>query len=674
MKAIILAAGPGSRMLPHTEHRPKCLLKIGGHPILHYQIAALRHCGIHDICIVVGYLADRIKEFVDVPVTFVENNDFRTTGSSYSLWLAREFTRDGFLYLNSDLVFHPGMLKALLDAPDPNAVIVERVIQPTSDMQKAEMDGRQIVRMGKHLPADVAAAEVVGPAKFSAEGARRIVERISELVDAGDRNRWAYEVFGSLAAEIAFSGVDNPGCFWAEVDTPAEALEANQRIPRTLVDFADGRISAPPHVERRRMPSIAQQPILYLDHLLNSHFAPLVEGVPESDSRIRRVLGRNKEAFIGLAAELGMSTLSAIDLHRVLQSEVDALEAELARTRGAESVSTPEGLEALTAEIDARCPAALKTGFCLTDAAAADLLQQHPPATMIEALGYSSVSELIAREGAIPALALTRATEDPGWQVRYKEILAKRTVEDFAPRPIRFVTVDAGRYRTAFINSKQPRKLWRATHNKEAGVVACVTMDDPVRFRTPLLLYTLVSMHYFFEAAYASRHYALVAERDPEALGRAVVDTIDTHREKLTFFYSNVYSENLFWERALELFANACPGASIEWFRRATARGEYCLSTGVQNIVVSLNLIDHLWNMNFLGQAGMESFQHDTIYYLYHFRGALWQEVFSEITGLGPTMEDLIVENLGVGDSRLTERLLSEVRARHSYAASGAAM
>ena len=163
-----------------------------------------------------------------------------------------------------------------------------------------------------------------------------------------------------------------------------------------------------------------------------------------------------------------------------------------------------------------------------------------------------------------------------------------------------------------------------------------------------------------------------MAARDPEHLGRAVVDTIDSHREKLTFFYSNVYSENLFWDQALELFGRAFPGPEIEWFRGVSARGEYCLSTGVQNIIVSLNLVDHLWNMNFLGHAGMESFQHDTIYFLYHFRGALWQDVFSELTGLGPQMEELIVANLGVGDAVLTERLFAELRGREVYAGSGA--
>ena len=57
--AIILAAGPGSRLLPQTLHSPKCLTPIAGQPILRYQIAALRQCGVDNIVMVVGYLADR---------------------------------------------------------------------------------------------------------------------------------------------------------------------------------------------------------------------------------------------------------------------------------------------------------------------------------------------------------------------------------------------------------------------------------------------------------------------------------------------------------------------------------------------------------------------------------------------------------------------------------------
>ena len=234
--AIILAAGPGSRLLPHTAHAPKCLTHIGGYPILQYQIAALRECGVTDIVIVVGYLSHCVREFVDDGVTLVENREFAHTNSSYSLWLAREHMRHGYVHLNSDLLFEPAMLRALLDAPDENAVIVDSRVTADSDMMKAQMDGRRILRMSKQL-AD-ADSEVVGPAKFGASGVTRLLRRLESLEAAGERNRWAYAIFGELAEELGFVGVETPGCFWAEVDTSADASDADRRIPEQMLNLA----------------------------------------------------------------------------------------------------------------------------------------------------------------------------------------------------------------------------------------------------------------------------------------------------------------------------------------------------------------------------------------------------------------------------------------------------
>jgi len=242
--AVILAAGPGSRLLPRTANTPKCLTEVGGQPILRYQIAALRQCGVENIVIVVGYLAEKIEAFVDPSVVLVENRDFATTNSSYSLWLARTHLGRGFLHLNSDLIFEPEVLRALLAAREENAVIVDRRVRPDSDMMKAEMKGRQILRMGKQL-ADNVAAEVVGPAKFGPSGADSIVRRLTALNAAGDRRSWAYSVFGELATELQLAGVDNPDRFWAEVDTTADARDADRRIPASLVKLAADYAAAP---------------------------------------------------------------------------------------------------------------------------------------------------------------------------------------------------------------------------------------------------------------------------------------------------------------------------------------------------------------------------------------------------------------------------------------------
>jgi choline kinase len=144
--------------------------------------------------------------------------------------------RNGYVHLNSDLLFDPAMLQTLLDAPAENAVIVDSRVRPDSDMMKAQMRGRRILRMGKQL-AD-AQSEVVGPAKFGRDGVSRLLRRLEALEHAGERNRWAYGIFGELADELEFTGVEAPGCYWAEVDTLADADDADRRIPPSMQELA----------------------------------------------------------------------------------------------------------------------------------------------------------------------------------------------------------------------------------------------------------------------------------------------------------------------------------------------------------------------------------------------------------------------------------------------------
>ena len=77
MKAIIVAAGRGRRLGPETAEVPKCMVSVGGRPILHRQLAALAAAGADDVVIVRGYLGDRIAPAVGAPppVRFVENPD-----------------------------------------------------------------------------------------------------------------------------------------------------------------------------------------------------------------------------------------------------------------------------------------------------------------------------------------------------------------------------------------------------------------------------------------------------------------------------------------------------------------------------------------------------------------------------------------------------------------------
>ena len=79
MKAIILSAGQGSRLLPLTEGRPKCLLPIGPRTLIEWQVWALTQGGVDDIAVVVGYHAKDVQDLLKRPlgVHALRPNDVR---------------------------------------------------------------------------------------------------------------------------------------------------------------------------------------------------------------------------------------------------------------------------------------------------------------------------------------------------------------------------------------------------------------------------------------------------------------------------------------------------------------------------------------------------------------------------------------------------------------------
>lgn len=91
MKAIILAAGLGTRLRPMTENTPKALVKVNQKPLVEYQIEFLKERGIDDIIIVVGYLKeqfDYLKEKYGVRLVF--NDKYADYNNFYSLYLDRK--------------------------------------------------------------------------------------------------------------------------------------------------------------------------------------------------------------------------------------------------------------------------------------------------------------------------------------------------------------------------------------------------------------------------------------------------------------------------------------------------------------------------------------------------------------------------------------------------------
>lgn len=123
MKAIVLAAGQGTRLRPLTDQLPKCLVEFQGRPIIDHILAALRACGIHDIVLVKGHGADCFRR----PGTKeVFNPDYQHSNMVASLMCAASELNDDIVVSYGDIVYGPAVLEPLLAESAPISVVVDR--------------------------------------------------------------------------------------------------------------------------------------------------------------------------------------------------------------------------------------------------------------------------------------------------------------------------------------------------------------------------------------------------------------------------------------------------------------------------------------------------------------------------------------------------------------------
>lgn len=98
MRAIILAAGLGTRLRPMTDNTPKALIKVNDKPLVEYQIEYLKEKGIDEIIVVVGYLHeqfDYLKEKHGVKLVF--NEKYAEYNNFYSLYLVKDYLADSYV-------------------------------------------------------------------------------------------------------------------------------------------------------------------------------------------------------------------------------------------------------------------------------------------------------------------------------------------------------------------------------------------------------------------------------------------------------------------------------------------------------------------------------------------------------------------------------------------------
>jgi L-glutamine-phosphate cytidylyltransferase len=243
-RAIIIAAGMGSRLEHHTDDRPKCMVEVGGGSILSHQIRAFSENGVDDLHIIRGYLSEKL---VVEGATYYENENFRNNNILFSLFCAEEAMEDSFLTTYSDIVYTPDVVRRTLASPYDVALVIDRCWadayegrddHPVEQAELAEVEDGRVLRVGKQVGPEKAAGEFIGLAKFSARGGALLRETFHDVRSRiGDddqfqaaalfRKSYLTDLFLEMidrGAHIGWVPIDGE---WREIDTVEDLERVN---------------------------------------------------------------------------------------------------------------------------------------------------------------------------------------------------------------------------------------------------------------------------------------------------------------------------------------------------------------------------------------------------------------------------------------------------------------
>jgi L-glutamine-phosphate cytidylyltransferase len=238
-KALILAAGQGSRLRPLTNSRPKCLVKLNGETLLSRQIRVLRSEMIEDIHVVTGYLADQIK---NLGLSTSHNKNFDRTNMVSSFFCAMEFInscKEDLIISYGDIVYDPENLRALLESSEEVSLMIDqnwkelwslRIENPLDDAETLKLDENNLVtELGKKpINYDEIQGQYTGLIKIRADMLEKLVSFYKSLDRGGqyDGNDFSNMYMTSFIQLLINSGWNvkavNVINGWLEVDTVAD--------------------------------------------------------------------------------------------------------------------------------------------------------------------------------------------------------------------------------------------------------------------------------------------------------------------------------------------------------------------------------------------------------------------------------------------------------------------
>jgi HAD superfamily hydrolase (TIGR01450 family) len=248
-KAVILAAGIGSRLRPMTHQKPKTLIEVNGKSMLGHIIDSLIKNEVKEIIVVVGYKKEKVINFCKnnypkISFKFIENDKYETTNNMFSFNLVQDLLNEEYLLMNADLVFDEKVIELLKKSTGTN-VAVEKGRFMEESMKLIVDEKNEIIKISKLVSESDAYGCSIDVYKIGSEDISTIKEELKRILEVEkDFNQWTEVMLDNLfkSKKIIGKPCVIKGSRWYEIDNYDDLNKAEILFNKDINKLKDKKI------------------------------------------------------------------------------------------------------------------------------------------------------------------------------------------------------------------------------------------------------------------------------------------------------------------------------------------------------------------------------------------------------------------------------------------------
>lgn len=239
MKAVILAAGIGSRLRPLTDNVPKCMVEVNGIKIIERQIKNLLNNGIKEIAVVTGHQHEILNKYLNENFPFIEiidNKEYLKTNNMYSMFLTKKFVNEeSFIFMNADVFFEEMIIKELLEDKRENLIVCDNGNYLEESMKIVlDKNEHNILKISKQISKEESYGTTIDVYKLSSSASEKFFSIINNfIIEKKELNLWTEVAVQELLKQEKFYSKDID-FKWVEIDN-LEDLEQAKKLFKGVI-------------------------------------------------------------------------------------------------------------------------------------------------------------------------------------------------------------------------------------------------------------------------------------------------------------------------------------------------------------------------------------------------------------------------------------------------------